>query len=1030
MLRMRTGKQCLIMSKEEKSVMKKTGIVYQLVAFCCCLLSFCFAGRALAVENQRSMFAAYKQTQYNSANGMPSDEANTITQTRDGYLWIGSYSGLMRFNGQVFQTMKDVNDQIISRVRCLYEDSKHRLWIGTTNDGAYCYENGLIRQTDSIRATNQRAITEDKEGRILIGAAEGVAIYDERQAEPLSWIEDPRLKNHMTVSLTEDLEGRVWGVTYDGDVFVLKDARIAAYFPKMGFKGQSPKHVFCDINGVVYLATSGNTVMRVEDSSDAAFLSENLKVAAFSTGKIENHSSLYMDHEGKLMVCANNGFGFFDKSMQFHEAEGGLFNSSIEKIIQDYHGNYWLASSRSGVLNIARSRFTDVSGMAMAPKDVYNAVIKYRGDLYMGADNGLYVMDAQQKLISNPLTELLKGIRIRYFAKDREDALWIAAYNKYGLIRYKDGQWKNWTRKDGLPSDKVRSLLALRNGDMAVGTGNGLVIMHDGAIHKTYTRSTHREMANGVILCLCEDPDGNLYAGSDGSGVYKIRTDGTVRALPLAKNGDNLGSILSMEWDEKRNGMWIGNGNHVYFMQGEDIVRINTGKLNSVNLFKIVPYGDRLSMFSSQMIQSVDIADLLDPNVEKTERMKSYSSTRYDNTLNSSLTVNACHYYDPEEQKVYLACSRNVLAMDLNYNIRNYVIPYAVIDSIQIHMPDGSAAYYPTNSDIEIPQDFTQLDIKFSILSFVNSQSELYYYLEGYNRMPIRNEGGNSHITRYSTLPGGNYTFHVISQSQNDPSKRHEATIKLHKKKKLSEETWAQVVGAVLALGLVGGIVYLVMKKRAAKKLAEAEAKRKLEEEFTERTILTISNTIDAKDEYTNGHSRRVAQYALEIGRMEGLSLEEQRELYYAGLLHDIGKISIPDSILKGTTRLTDEEFAIIKSHTSRGAEILAEMKNQKLADGAHYHHERYDGKGYPEHLNGEKIPMYGRMIAVGDVVDAMNSKRTYKDSIDMSVVIAELKRCAGTQLDPQYAADMVKILESGFVADTDRDVDFDEEEE
>ena len=231
----------------------------------------------------------------------------------------------------------------------------------------------------------------------------------------------------------------------------------------------------------------------------------------------------------------------------------------------------------------------------------------------------------------------------------------------------------------------------------------------------------------------------------------------------------------------------------------------------------------------------------------------------------------------------------------------------------------------------------------------------------------------------------------------------------------------------LMHLGLAGGVTYLVMKRRHAQKLAEAEAKRKLEEEFTERTILTISNTIDAKDEYTNGHSRRVAQYALEIGRMEGLNLEEQRELYYAGLLHDIGKIAIPDSILKGTTRLTDEEFALIKSHTSRGAVMLAQMKNQKLADGAHYHHERYDGKGYPDHLNGEKIPVYGRIIAVGDVVDAMNSKRTYKDSIDMSVVIAELKRCAGTQLDPKFAADMVKILESGFVADAGRDVVFDE---
>jgi len=1012
--------------------MKHYNLACRLITFCCCLLCLCLGlgYDVFAAENQRSMFASYKQTQYNSSNGMPSDEANTIIQTRDGYLWIGSYSGLMRFNGQVFQVMKDVKDQIISRVRCLYEDSRHRLWIGTTNDGTYCYENGLIHQNGLIRATNQRAFAEDREGRIYIGASEGVIVWDERQKDPVTWIDDTRLKNHMTVSLTADIEGRIWGVTYDGDVFILKDAKVAGYFPKMGFKGQSPKHVFCDINGVVYLATSGNTVMRVEDSSDAAFLSENLQVAEFTTGKIENHSSLYMDHEGKLMVCANNGYGFFDKDMVFHEAEGGLFNSSIESIIEDYHGNYWLASSRSGVLNIARSRFTDVSGIAMAPKDVYNAVIKYHGDLYMGADNGLYVMDDQQNLVSNPLTELLKGIRIRYFAKDRQDNLWIAAYNKYGLIRYKEGTWQNWTKREGLPSNKVRSLLACRNGDVAVGTGDGLVIMRDNAIHKVYSRSTFREMANGVILCLCEDSEGNLYAGSDGDGIYKIKPDGTVRPLRLAKNGDNLGSILSMEWDEKRKGMWISNGNFVYLMQGEDVIKVNTGKLNSVNLFKIVPRGDRLALFSSQMIQSMDISELLDPKVEKSERMKSYHATRYDNTLNSSLTVNACHYYAPEEQKIYLACSRNVLALDLNYNVRNYVIPYAVIDSIQIHMPDGSAAYYPTNRDIEIPQDFTQLDIKFSILSFVSSQSELYYYLEGYNKKPIRNEDGNSHTTRYSTLPGGNYTFHVISQSRNDPSKRHEASIKLRKKKQLWEERWAQIVGALLALGLVGGIVYLVMKRRAAKKLAEAEAKRKLEEEFTERTILTISNTIDAKDEYTNGHSRRVAQYALEIGRMEGLNPEEQRELYYAGLLHDIGKIAIPDNILNKPSKLTDEEYGIIKSHTCRGADILAQMKNQRLADGAHFHHERFDGKGYPERLSGDKIPMYGRMIGVADVVDAMYSRRVYKASINMDVVIEEIKRCAGAQLDPKYAADMVKILEGGFVADENRDVVFDDEQE
>ena len=137
---------------------------------------------------------------------------------------------------------------------------------------------------------------------------------------------------------------------------------------------------------------------------------------------------------------------------------------------------------------------------------------------------------------------------------------------------------------------------------------------------------------------------------------------------------------------------------------------------------------------------------------------------------------------------------------------------------------------------------------------------------------------------------------------------------------------------------------------------------------------------------------------------------------------------AIPDSILNKPGRLTDEEYSVIKSHTNRGAGILEQMENQRLADGAHYHHERYDGKGYPEKLAGKDIPKYGRMIAVADVVDAMYSARVYKSGINMDVVIAELKKCAGTQLDPKYAADMIEILKNGFVADEKIAMDFDEE--
>ena len=368
-------------------------------------------------------------------------------------------------------------------------------------------------------------------------------------------------------------------------------------------------------------------------------------------------------------------------------------------------------------------------------------------------------------------------------------------------------------------------------------------------------------------------------------------------------------------------------------------------------------------------------------------------------------------------------------------------------------MPDGSVSNLSYNQEIIIPQDFSQLDIAFGILSFASSNSDLYYYLEGYDTKPIHVEGKQNHEMHYSTLPGGKYVFHVLARSR-DNSYQNEMSAAFRKPKTLAEETWARILFVLVGGGILIYLTYLFTKKRNEKKLAEAkkeaetanhiaeleakhakaeqeraeaaEAKRRLEEEFTERTILTISNTIDAKDRSTNGHSHRVAQYTVEIGKMEKLSTDELRELYYAALLHDIGKIAIPDNILNKPSKLTDEEYGIIKSHTSRGANILNQIKNQRLADGAHYHHERYDGKGYPEGLAGEAIPRYGRMIAVADVVDAMYSARVYKSGINMDVVIAELRKCAGTQLDPKYAADMVEILEEGFVADENIEMDFD----
>ena len=194
-----------------------------------------------------------------------------------------------------------------------------------------------------------------------------------------------------------------------------------------------------------------------------------------------------------------------------------------------------------------------------------------------------------------------------------------------------------------------------------------------------------------------------------------------------------------------------------------------------------------------------------------------------------------------------------------------------------------------------------------------------------------------------------------------------------------------------------------------------SETNQKLEKAYME-SIETLRYTVEAKDTYTKGHSDRVAQYSLLIGKKLGLSEEEQNKLLIGGLFHDIGKIGVPDTILRKTDKLTDEEYSEIKNHPSIGAHILAPATIfQDIIPIVKHHHEKYDGRGYPSQLKGEDIPLYARIAAVADTFDAMTSRRTYRDALPLDTVKAEIERCKGTQFDPKVADIFLDILENHY---------------
>ena len=208
-----------------------------------------------------------------------------------------------------------------------------------------------------------------------------------------------------------------------------------------------------------------------------------------------------------------------------------------------------------------------------------------------------------------------------------------------------------------------------------------------------------------------------------------------------------------------------------------------------------------------------------------------------------------------------------------------------------------------------------------------------------------------------------------------------------------------------------------IVQMNEIKKINEqlSATNEKLEEAYLS-TIQTLRYTVEAKDTYTRGHSDRVSQYSVLIGKHLGLSEKELHDLEVGGLFHDIGKIGVPDAILRKESKLTDDEYSEIKNHPAIGAHILSSATIFKdIIPIVKHHHERFDGHGYPSQLSGEDIPYLARITAIADTFDAMTSRRSYRDSLPLDIVIDEFKKCKGTQFDSAITDVFLDILQNHY---------------
>ena len=224
---------------------------------------------------------------------------------------------------------------------------------------------------------------------------------------------------------------------------------------------------------------------------------------------------------------------------------------------------------------------------------------------------------------------------------------------------------------------------------------------------------------------------------------------------------------------------------------------------------------------------------------------------------------------------------------------------------------------------------------------------------------------------------------------------------------------WVSIISVIFLAGMTLIGVFVSKYARSAYEYEVKAEQQERDQKLLQEVIESYAQVVDAKDPYTNGHSSRVAEYAVKIAELAGKSEEECQQIYFTALLHDVGKVGIPDSIINKPGKLTKDEFDVIKQHPEKGHNILSQIDEfSYLSVGAHYHHERYDGTGYPQGLKGDEIPEIARIIACADAYDAMTSQRSYREPIPQHIVREEFVKGIGTQFDPEFARNMLHLID------------------
>ena len=984
---------------ERRFTMKKHALRLLLLAF-----SFSVFGQKIEnIGTDQSFIENYVAKTWTTEEGLPGMTVTAVLQDKKGYIYIATYDGLVRYDGVEFVVFSRANNEKydFASAHALCLDSRDNLWVGHNDEGISCFkpDGEIVKFTKANGLVNNKvnAICEDKKGNIWVGTAIGVSYItpDFKTITP-EFLKAVENENIVVTEMSCDSKGRVWITTgHEGKLFVInpEQTKIERYQENESIAKEEIYAVCEDKSGALWFCTGKNFAIRVKDGEETFFdVSHDHKSNTTVLHVVE-------DSQGNYWFVTQSGITVLhDGKYSYMDKRNGLNDDAVVDLIEDREGNIWVALNRGGLQKLTLSKFHTINlGITV------NAICRdeQRDVVWLATDDGVYCYK-DGTFIQNELTHLTKGSRVRHVSMTDTNELLVTSfsYENPQIILFEDGKIKKYSVKDGIAGFKSRVSLKSSSGDYYVGTATGLSIIHADGTIRTLTKKDG--FSNDYIMWLYEDSKNQIWAGTNGGGIYILKDENIIRHY-TTDNG--LAGNVIFKISFLNGNIWIGTGTGLSkFDEKTETFRSVTSKngLGTDSVFQLLidPKGTAW-ITTNKGVLSVPMNELEYVVSGKKSKFNVQVYGKSEGLATSGVTSTSFSHKD-SEGRIYFTLVDGFAIYDPKNLSKNNLAPNIEIQQYAI----DNEIYDYHGQKIIIPPSAKRLSIKYTGLSFVAPDKvQFRQKLAGFDKN--YSDWQNLRLASFTNLRPGKYEFTVVAQNNDGVQGIPSAPVYIVKKPYLWQRPWFWPILIVLVL--------LITAQTIHHKFRKIQLKAKKDREFTNAIIEAFANCIDGKDEYTNGHAHRVAKYTRMLAEKLGESKEIVNKYYNIALLHDIGKIAVPDEILKKPAKLTDEEFAIMKSHPQKGYEILKDVKIQEdLAQGARFHHERFDGKGYPTGISGTSIPWVARIIAVADTFDAMSSTRPYRKKLPLDFIVEEIKRCSGSQFDPKVVEAFLALHEEG----------------